>query len=92
MITVSSFPLTALILPLLTCGAAWAIAIWALRHDGTRIEFPERLQEPARESVHEPAVAQLKDTHMADDENEGDCGAERLGAERETNGWVRYAS
>ncbi|WP_072392668.1 hypothetical protein [Hyphomicrobium sp. CS1GBMeth3] len=76
-ITGSTFPLTALILPLLTSGAAWAIAVWALRQDGPRIEFLQRLKQPTGTNGHGPASAPPNDTCTIDNENdnEGDRSA-----------------
>ncbi|WP_296201649.1 hypothetical protein [uncultured Hyphomicrobium sp.] len=48
----SPFPFTALIVPLLTCGAAWAIAVWALKQDSPRTEFHPRLKAPRGASGH----------------------------------------
>ena len=45
-ISADTFPLTALIVPLLTCGAAWAIAVWALKQDSSGTEFLQRWNAP----------------------------------------------
>ncbi|WBT38042.1 hypothetical protein [Hyphomicrobium sp. DMF-1] len=67
-----TFPFTALVLPLLTSGAAWAIAVWALKQNSPRIEFLQRWKPPTRASGHKP-VAALPRTHTTDKEKEGDC-------------------
>ena len=48
-VSASGFPLTALILPLLTSGAAWAIAVWALKQDGAWTSLIRRLKAEAPE-------------------------------------------
>lgn len=72
-LSASSFPLTALIVPLLTSGAAWAIAVWALRQDRPRIEFLQRLKQPSGAKGHGPAATPPKDIRAT--VNEGDRGA-----------------
>lgn len=49
-VSASGFPLTALLLPLLTSGAAWAIAVWALKQDGAWTSLIRRLNAEAPES------------------------------------------
>lgn len=72
--TVSSitFPLTALVLPLLTSGAAWAIAVWALKQNSPRIEFLERSKPPTGASGNGPTVAPPERKRMTDNQKEGE--------------------
>jgi hypothetical protein len=49
-VSASGVPLNALILPLLTSGAAWAIAVWALKQDGAWTGLIRRLKAGAPES------------------------------------------
>ena len=67
-----TFPLTALVLPLLTSGAAWAIAIWALKQNSPRIEFLQRSKPPTGASGNGPTVAPPERTRTTDHQNEGE--------------------
>ncbi len=67
-VSASTFPLTALVLPLLTSGAAWAIAIWALKQDSARIEFLRKMKPPTVPSGHSPPVTPTERPHPADNE------------------------
>jgi hypothetical protein len=67
-VSATTFPLTALILPLLTSGAAWAIAIWALKQDGARIEFLRMMKPPKAASGHSLPSAPTESTHATDNE------------------------
>ena len=58
-----TFPLTALILPLITCGGAWAIAVWALKQDRLRTELLLRLKVPASESKYAQSSELLPSKH-----------------------------
>ncbi|HEX2842681.1 hypothetical protein [Hyphomicrobium sp.] len=65
-VSASGFSLTALLLPLLTSGAAWAIAVWALRQDGTWTSLIRRLQSEAAESEGRSRRRHLSAKHMRD--------------------------
>lgn len=67
-VSATTFPLAALLLPLLTSGAAWAIAIWALKQDGARIEFLRRVKPPTAASGHSLPAASSECTHGTDNE------------------------
>lgn len=69
----TTFPLTALVLPLLTSGAAWAIAVWALKQDGARIKFLEVLKPPASANGLGPAAALPQHSRTPHDEKNGEC-------------------
>lgn len=53
-VSASAYPLTALILPLLTSGAAWAIAVWALKQGSPRIDFLRKMKPPTGASGYPP--------------------------------------
>ena len=53
-VSASAYPLTALILPLLTSGAAWAIAVWALKQGSAPIDFLRRMKPPTGASGYPP--------------------------------------
>ncbi|WBT38773.1 MULTISPECIES: hypothetical protein [Hyphomicrobium] len=53
-VSASAYPLTALILPLLTSGAAWAIAVWALKQGGARIDFLRKMKPPTGAGGYPP--------------------------------------